>query len=174
VRLIGLDPGLRHTGWGVVDMDRGHLAFVACGRVSPPPGDSIALRLRAIHDGLAAVLQRHAPDSAAIEETFMNRNPAAALKLGHARGAAILAAAVHGLEVASYSARSVKQAVTGAGGAGKEQVAAMVRVLLPGCGAVDADAADALAVAVCHGHSLDTARRIAGVPAAAGMPGAGR
>ena len=150
VRILGIDPGLRHTGWGVIEAEGSRLAFVACGAVHTETGQSLASRLRLLHDGLAAVIAAHRPDEAAVEETFVNRDPQSALKLGHARGIALLAPALAGLEVSEYAANLVKKTVVGAGHAEKAQVAMMVRVLLPRSEALGADAADALAVAICH------------------------
>ena len=150
IRILGIDPGLRNTGWGVVESDGSRLVFVACGTVHSDAGEALSERLRQLHDGLAAVIATHAPDEAAVEETFVNRDPQSALKLGQARGIALLAPALAGLSVAEYAANLVKKTVVGAGHAEKAQVAMMVRVLLPKCDAKSADAADALAVAICH------------------------
>jgi crossover junction endodeoxyribonuclease RuvC len=156
IRLIlGLDPGLRHTGWGVIRQQGNRLSFVAAGRINPDPELSMGERLKALAEGLAGVIVCHGPHEAAIEETFVNRNAASALKLGQARGVAMLTAAQAGLEVTEYSANRVKQAVTGYGHAEKNQIKTMIGVLLPGAGKLAADAADALAVAVCHAHSRD-------------------
>ncbi len=150
--ILGLDPGLRHTGWGVVLQRDNRLSFVAAGRFNPDPSLPMAERLRALAEGIAGVVAVHKPDEAAIEETFVNRNPASALKLGQARGAAMLAVAQTGLAIAEYGANHIKQCVTGYGHADKTQVARMIGVLLPGSGKLAADAADALAVAICHAH----------------------
>jgi len=150
--LLGLDPGLRRTGWGVVVSEGNRLRHLANGVIASDAGDPIACRLAVLHDGIAAVIQEHAPDEAAIEETFVNRNPASALKLGLARGVVMLAPARAGLPVAEYAANRVKKALVGAGHAHKQQIAAMVGVLLPGANPAGADAADALAVAICHAH----------------------
>ena len=141
MRILGIDPGLRRCGWGVVDHLAGRAGFVACGVITPPTDAPLPERLAVLHHGVAALIVEHAPDEAAIEDTFVNANPASALKLGHARAAAMLAPAVAGLTVAEYGPKIVKQAVTGKGGAEKDQVATMVRMLLPGCRAT-ADAAD--------------------------------
>ncbi|MDE2362715.1 MAG: crossover junction endodeoxyribonuclease RuvC [Hyphomicrobiales bacterium] len=150
IRILGIDPGLRNTGWGVVEADGSRLTFVACGAVHSDAAQTLEKRLRQLHDGLAAVIAAHAPDEAAVEETFVNRDPQSALKLGQARGIALLVPALAGLGVAEYAANLVKKTVVGAGHAEKAQVAMMVRVLLPKCDATSADAADALAVAICH------------------------
>ena len=165
MRLIGLDPGLTHTGWGVVDGTADRLAFVACGRVSPPGDGGLAARLAALYRALGEVLAEHRPAAAAVEETVVNTNAGSSLKLGQARGVVLLAAAHAGLEVHEYAARTVKRAVVGTGGADKTQVAAMVRRLLPTAGAVRGDAADALAVALCDAHHRATAARLAGARA---------
>ena len=164
VRIIGIDPGLRHTGWGVIEADGARLAYVASGAIHPPTTGELAQRLRALHEALADVIARFEPDEAAVEETFVNRDPQSALKLGHARGVALTVPALAGLEVAEYSANLVKKTVVGAGHAEKAQVAMMVKVLLPKSDADSADAADALAVAICHAQhrgARDVARRVA-------------
>lgn len=150
--LLGIDPGLRHTGWGVVAQDGNRLSFVAAGRVSPDPDLPMASRLFELAQELADVVATYKPDEAAIEETFVNKNAASALKLGQARGAAMLALAQAGLPVAEYAANRVKQSVTGHGHADKIQIQTMIGILLPGCGKLAADAADALAVAITHAH----------------------
>ena len=150
VRILGIDPGLRHTGWGVIEAEGSRLAFVASGAVHTESGQTLAERLRALHEGLAAVIAAHSPDEAAVEETFVNRDPQSALKLGHARGIALVVPALAGLEVAEYAANLVKKTVVVAGHAEKAQIAMMVKVLLPRSDALSADAADALAVAICH------------------------
>jgi crossover junction endodeoxyribonuclease RuvC len=152
VRLLGLDPGLRFTGWGVIDVDGNRLRHIGDGVIATDNTDSVPERLKILHDALLALLQRLRPDEAAVEETYVNRNGAATLKLGYARGVALLAPALAGLPVTEYGAKSVKKAVVGTGGADKEQVEMMVRRLLPGALIRRADAADALAVAICHAH----------------------
>ncbi len=153
-RIIGIDPGSRITGYGVIDADRGQLRFVACGIVKTTTGYPFPHRLNEIFDGINEVIQVHGPVIAAIEDVFLATNPRSALKLGHARGAAVVAAMQNGLSVFDYSPRAVKQAVAGYGQAGKEQVQHMVRVLLALSGAPSADAADALAVAICHANQF--------------------
>lgn len=148
--IIGVDPGLQRTGWGVIGAEGNALRFIAAGVVRIPVGGALYTRLQAIHDGLRDVLHQHQPTEAAIEETFVNMNPASTLKLGQARGAAMLTLAVHGLPVAEYAALLVKKTVVGVGRAEKQQVAHMISRLLPGCGDLSPDAADALAVAVTH------------------------
>jgi crossover junction endodeoxyribonuclease RuvC len=161
MRLLGLDPGLRVTGWGVIAVEGSRLRHVADGVVRSNDRLSLAERLVQLHEGVMAVITQWAPLEAAIEETFVNQNPASTLKLGQARGAVMLAPALAGLPVAEYAANLVKKSVVGAGHAAKEQVGMMVRTLLPGCLAATPDAADALAVAICHAHLRVHARRLA-------------
>jgi len=166
MRLLGLDPGLRHTGWGVIEVDGVHLRYLADGAVDSDGRLDLARRLVQLHDGLAAVLAAWRPDEAAVEETFVNKNPTSTLKLGLARGVVLLVPALAGLPVAEYPANLIKKSVVGAGHAAKEQVQMMVRRLLPGCLMATADAADALAVAICHAHHAATRERwAAGIPA---------
>jgi crossover junction endodeoxyribonuclease RuvC len=160
MRLIGLDPGLQRTGWGLVDAFDNRVRFRAAGVVVTAAGDGLALRLDVLYRGLRAVLAEYRPDAAAIEETVVNVNARSSLKLGHARGVVLLVAAHAGLEVAEYAAKTVKRAVVGTGSAEKHQVAMMVQTLLPGSGRITADAADALAVALCHAHHHATRQRI--------------
>lgn len=152
IRILGLDPGSAATGWGVIDCAGPRLSFVAAGVVRPKRGAARAAKLAQIHESLMALIGEHAPGEAAVEETFVNANPRDALVLGEARGVALLAPASAGLEVAEYATNSIKKAVVGRGHAAKEQVQAMIRVLLPQAGAQPQDAADALAVAICHAH----------------------
>lgn len=159
MRLIGFDPGLRHTGWGVIETDGNRLRYVADGTVRPPTEGDMASRLKAMHDGLAAVLAAYMPAEAAVEETFVNANPESTLKLGQARGVVLLAPALAGIPVAEYAPNRIKKAVVGTGHAGKQQVQMMVSRLLPGCRFSSADAADALAVAICHAHFAGTRQR---------------
>lgn len=166
MRLLGLDPGLGTTGWGVIDFDRGRLAFVACGTVATDAARPLAARLVQLARGLEAVLDAHRPDEAAVEETFVNRNAVSTLRLGQARGIALLVPARAGLPVAEYLPNLVKKTVVGTGHAGKQQVQMMVGVLLPGVRAHSADAADALAVAICHAHHRGAARMAAGLATA--------
>ena len=152
VRLLGIDPGLRFTGWGIVESDGNRLRHVADGVISTAGITDVPLRLKALDDALAALLAAYAPEEAAVEETYVNRNATATLKLGYARGVALLAPARAGLPVFEYGAKTVKLAVVGTGNADKVQVGLMVRRLLPGAVQGRADAADALAVAICHAH----------------------
>lgn len=161
MRVLGLDPGLRVTGWGIVDADGNRLRHVADGVIKSDDKLTLAERLAQLHRGVLAVIAQWAPEEAAVEQTFVNVNPESTLKLGQARGAVLLAPSLAGLMVGEYSPASVKQAVVGTGRAQKEQVGMMVRTLLPGCLVKSADAADALAVAICHAHHLNTSRRVA-------------
>ena len=153
VRILGVDPGLRATGWGVIDVDGPRLGWVAHGVVTPDPEAEMAYRLAELAAGLRAVINAHEPMEAAVEEVFVNINPKSTLLLGQARGVALATLACARLPVEEFATRRVKQAVVGTGGADKEQVAFMVRRLLPKAGEVAADAADALAVAICAAHS---------------------
>lgn len=150
IRIIGIDPGLRNCGWGIVEADGSRLSFVACGAIHSNAKLDLASRLRQLHEGLSAIIHEHMPAEAAVEETFVNRDPQSALKLGQARGIALAVPALAGLPVAEYAANTVKKTVVGAGHAHKQQVAMMIRVLLPRSDALSADAADALAIAICH------------------------
>ncbi|MEI6203131.1 MAG: crossover junction endodeoxyribonuclease RuvC [Enhydrobacter sp.] len=159
MRLLGLDPGLRLTGWGVIDVDGNRLRHVAHGVVKVPADRSLAERLNDLFEGVAAVIAAQQPAEAAVEETFVSVNPASTLKLGQARGVVMLAPARAGLHVFEYAATVVKKSVVGTGHAEKTQIAMMVGRLLPGVVAT-ADAADALAVAICHAHHRATAKRV--------------
>lgn len=163
MRLIGIDPGLRATGWGVIDSNAGRLLHVADGVVKTDDGLPLAQRLVQLADGLAHLIRVYGPAEAAVEETFVNKNAVSTLKLGQARGIALLVPAHAGIPVAEYLPNLVKKTVVGTGHAAKEQVQMMVRILLPGATMATADAADALAVAICHAHHRDTARRLAGI-----------
>jgi crossover junction endodeoxyribonuclease RuvC len=152
IRILGIDPGLRRTGWGVIDIEGNRLAFVGCGSVEPPEQLPLASRLLAIHEGLAGVLGNFQPAEAAVEQTFVNKDGVATLKLGQARGVAMLAPAMFGISVAEYAPNQVKKTVVGAGHADKNQIQVMLRILLPKAEPKSADAADALAVAITHAH----------------------
>ena len=156
VRIIGIDPGLRNTGWGVIEAEGTRLSYVADGSVHSDTDAPLATRLLQIHTQLAEILQRYAPDEAAIEETFVNKDARATLKLGQARGAAMLAPALAGIRVAEYAPNVVKKSVVGAGHAEKDQVKHMVKVLLPRAELNTADSIDALAIAICHAHHRGT------------------
>ena len=157
VRIVGIDPGLRRTGWGVVESDGNRLIFIACGSVEPPDGLPLSGRLLAIHDGLSAVLRELAPAEAAVEQTFVNKDGVATLKLGQARGVAMLVPAMFGIQVAEYAPNQVKKSVVGAGHADKNQIAVMLKILLPKAEPASADAADALAIAITHAHHRQSA-----------------
>ena len=158
--LVGLDPGLGTTGWGVIAAFGNRLSHIANGQIATDPRGALAERLVTLHDALADVLLGHALEGAAVEEVFVNANPQSTLKLGAARGVVLLAAARAGLPVGEYAARLVKKSVVGTGAAEKRQVHAMVARLLPGAAIAGADAADALAVAICHAHHLASARAL--------------
>lgn len=159
MRVIGIDPGLRHTGWGVVEADGVRLTAIAHGVCGSGTG-TLAERLVRIYDSLEKVISDHSPDEAAVEQTFVNRDAAGTLKLGQARAIALLVPARAGLAVAEYAPNAVKKAVVGVGHADKDQVAHMVRLLLPGVAPKSSDAADALAIAICHAWSaVATSRR---------------
>jgi crossover junction endodeoxyribonuclease RuvC len=159
MRLLGLDPGLRITGWGVISVSGNRIQHIANGTIATGAGD-LAQRLTEIYEGLATLIVRYQPDEAAVEETFVNQNPRSTLKLGQARGAAILAPARAGIPVFEYAPNLIKKSVVGTGHAAKEQIQRMVAMLLPGSRVTGADAADALAVAICHAHLRATAARI--------------
>ena len=159
MRVLGLDPGLRHTGWGVIEADGNRLRHLGNGVVVSDAKAELSQRLLQLHQGIAEVVARFAPDSAAVETTLANKNPSSTLKLGMARGVALLTPALAGLPVAEYLPMIVKKAVVGTGHADKDQVEMMVGRLLPGCAVAAPDAADALAVAICHSHHRATGQR---------------
>ena len=167
MRVIGIDPGLRRTGWGVVDVDGNKVAHVANG-VCQSDGADLASRLCSLHVQVTEVVRAHAPDAAAVEQTFVNKDAAGTLKLGQARGIALLVPAQAGLEVAEYAPNAVKKVVVGVGHADKKQVEHMVRMQLPGVSIAGPDASDALAIALCHAHHLRFADRLAAAVARAG------
>lgn len=152
MKLLGIDPGLRRTGWGVIETDGNRLTYIAGGTVTSDAKQATATRLAQLFDGLTVVVEQHRPDQVAVEETFVNMNARSTLALGQARGIALLVPARMGLPVAEYAPNLIKKSVVGAGHAGKEQIQLMVRTLLPGCQPDSADTADALAVAICHAH----------------------
>jgi crossover junction endodeoxyribonuclease RuvC len=157
IRILGIDPGLRRTGWGVVDVIGNRLMFVACGSVETDEREAVAARLVAIHRGLARVLAEHRPQEAAVEATFVNKNATATLKLGQARGVALLVPAQAGVSVAEYAPNLVKKTIVGAGHGEKAQIRMMISVLLPKATPASEDAADALAIAVTHAHHRQSA-----------------
>jgi len=158
MRVLGIDPGSRLTGFGLIDIDGGTPAYVASGVIRVPPG-ALPARLRVIYDGVSELIGEYAPHAVAVERVFVARNPGSALTLGHARGAALCACVAHDLEVGEYTALQIKQAVVGRGHAAKEQVQHMVGALLELSGVPAADAADALACAICHAHTLHARSR---------------
>lgn len=160
MRVIGIDPGLRSLGWGVLDVAGNRLTHVANGQCQSGSGP-LATRLHRLHSALTDIFIAHAPDCAAVEQTFVNRDGVATLKLGQARGIALLVPAQHGLEVGEYAPNAVKKTVVGVGHADKAQIAHMVRMQLPGATLAGPDAADALAIAICHAFHAGTAARIA-------------
>ncbi|MEP6982786.1 MAG: crossover junction endodeoxyribonuclease RuvC [Sphingomicrobium sp.] len=159
--MLGLDPGLGTTGWGIIRAEGNRLAHIANGQIKTDASAPLPRRLAALADQLEALIADHAPAAAAVEEVFVNKNPQSTLKLGQARGVALMCAARAGIEVGEYAPTLVKKAVVGTGGAEKAQVHAMVSRLLPGVKIAGPDAADALAVAITHAHHLATRRRIA-------------
>jgi len=153
IRILGLDPGLSAMGWGVIVLEGTRLSHIEHGVIATKPALGLGLRLLALHRELTAVIARLTPQAIAVEQAFVARDPQAALKIGHARAVALLAAAQAGLEIAEYAPNHIKKCVVGAGHAGKEQVQFMVKRLLPACGVTQADAADALAAAIAHAHT---------------------
>jgi crossover junction endodeoxyribonuclease RuvC len=149
-RILGLDPGLRRTGWGIIESDGVRLSYVASGVITSNGGDELAYRLAELYQGILSVIAAHKPAEAAVEETFVNENPRSTLKLGQARGMALLAPAMKGLTVAEYTPNLIKKSVVGAGHAEKHQIQAMIGFLLPRAKFESADEADALAIAICH------------------------
>ena len=152
IRILGLDPGLSAMGWGVIQMSGTRLSHIAHGVIATKPSAGLGVRLMILHRELSNIITTHAPRSIAVEQAFVARDPQAALKIGHARAVALLAAAQAGLEIAEYAPNHIKKSVVGSGHAGKEQVAFMVKRLLPACSVSQADAADALAAAIAHAH----------------------
>jgi crossover junction endodeoxyribonuclease RuvC len=152
VRIIGIDPGLRRCGWGVIETAGNRLGFVACGTLTPSISASLPERLAELFEGIGQLVREYAPHEAAVEETFVNQGARSALLLGQARGVALMTPASMGVPVAEYAANLIKKSVVGAGHADKVQVQAMVKILLPQADAKSADAADALAIAICHAH----------------------
>lgn len=162
MRVLGIDPGLRNMGWGVIHVDGSRLSHVANGVCTSGTGD-LASRLLALHIALSEIVAMYAPDTAAVEQTFVNSNGAATLKLGQARGIAMLVPAQAGISVGEYAPNAVKKAVVGVGHADKAQIAHMVKLQLPGVDLAGPDAADALAIAICHAHHAQTAAAVARV-----------
>ena len=167
IRIIGIDPGLRHTGWGIIGVHGTRLSYIADGTIRPHADASLAERLKQLHDELREVIGAWQPDEAAVEETFVNKDARATLKLGQARGVCLLVPAQAGLSVAEYAPNLVKKTVVGSGHAEKQQIQAMVKILLPKATPGSADSADALAIAICHAQhrgpaSLAAALRVVG------------
>lgn len=160
VRIIGIDPGLRRTGWGVIESEGSSLRFIASGTVKSTDKAELAVRLEQLYRGLDAVLGSHKPEEAAVESTFVNRDATATLKLGQARGIAMLVPALAGLKVSEYAPNQVKKTVVGAGHGDKGQIRMMVKILMPKAVFDSDDAADALAIAICHAHHRGAMSRI--------------
>jgi len=167
IRIVGIDPGLRRTGWGVIESDGVRLVYVASGVITSEADDALSVRLLSLHTGLRAVIAMHAPQEAAVEETFVNDNARATLKLGQARGIAMLVPAQSGLKVAEYAPNQIKKTVTGVGHGEKAQVAAMVGMLLPKAKPDSPDESDALAIAICHAHHRKSRELLASLSARA-------
>lgn len=161
LRILGIDPGLRKTGWGIIDVEGSAIRFVASGTIRPDDKIDLATRLRGVYEGVNAVLAEWCPDEAAVEETFVNKDARATLKLGQARGVCMLAPSLMNLPVGEYAPNRVKKTVIGVGHGSKEQISLMVKVLLPRATFDSEDAADALAVAICHAHQRVPDRRVA-------------
>lgn len=155
-RIIGLDPGLRLCGWGIIDTQGNRIRHVAHGVIKPDPKQDLPHRLMDLHKAINDILDQFQPDEAAVEETFVNANPAAALKLGQARGVILMTPSLAGLPVGEYAANKIKKSVVGVGHADKKQVIAMIGCLLPGCDGLTSDSADALSIAICHSHHRNT------------------
>jgi crossover junction endodeoxyribonuclease RuvC len=168
IRIIGLDPGLRRTGWGIVESDGVRLAYVASGLITSDGDGELCYRLRELFEGISSVIATFQPREAAVEETFVNENARSTLKLGQARGMALLAPALKGLRVAEYTPNLVKKTVVGAGHAEKKQVIAMIGFLLPKARVAQADEADALAIAICHANHRTSPQARAALAAARG------
>ena len=160
IRIMGIDPGLALMGWGVIDMAGSKLNHVAHGVIATKAADGLGPRLMQLHRALGEIIAAHGPRAIAVEQAFVHKDPSAALKLGHARAVALLAAAQAGLDIAEYTPNHIKKCVVGAGHAGKDQVQFMVKRLLPACGVKQADAADALAAAIAHAHLSGTRARV--------------
>jgi crossover junction endodeoxyribonuclease RuvC len=154
-RLLGVDPGLNKAGWGIIDVSGNNASFVACGTIKTTPKDSLPARIKVLHHELSKVIEHYSPEEAAIEETFVNKNPQSSLKLGQARGALILTLGLAQLPVTEYSATHIKKSVVGTGRAAKDQISTMVKILLPTAKMDGPDAADALAIALTHAHQRD-------------------
>lgn len=163
VLILGVDPGLQKTGWGVIKSEGSSLRFIASGLIKTKTSESLSLRLAQLHHGLSGVIDDYKPDESAIEETFVNQNPASALKLGQARGVLLAVPALKGISVDEYGANKIKKSVVGSGHATKDQMGMMVKTLLPACGTISEDEADALAVAITHAHYRGMSNLLSGV-----------
>ncbi len=152
IRILGIDPGLRHCGWGIIESSGSSLRYIACGAIHPDAKQQMPVRLQRLHEGLQKVITQYQPQEVALEESFVSVNGQSTLKLGQARGAIQLSVALAGLPLAEYAARLIKKSITGSGSADKNQMQAMVKLLLPHSNASSPDAADALALAICHAH----------------------
>jgi len=160
LRILGIDPGLRNMGWGLIAQKGSKLSFLACGTIKSDEKQALSVRLKQLHDGLREIVATYTPDEAAVEETFVNKDARATLKLGHARGVALLVPALAGLSVAEYAPNLIKKTIVGAGHADKDQIHMMVKVLLPKSDAKTPDAADALAIALTHAQHRGLAQRL--------------
>ena len=158
--ILGIDPGLQKTGWGIIEKNGSRLSYLGSGLIKTIPAEPLSHRLAFLHKGLADIIKQWQPDTSAIEETFVNKNPASALKLGQARGVLLAVPALYGLECAEYSANKIKKSIVGTGHAAKEQMGMMVKTLLPTCGQPSEDEADALAVAITHAHYSNINKQI--------------
>ncbi|GAA3868680.1 crossover junction endodeoxyribonuclease RuvC [Celeribacter arenosi] len=161
MRVMGIDPGLRNMGWGIIDVAGSRITHVANGVCHTTTGVDLATRLLSLYDQMTEVVGQYAPDCAAVEQTFVNKDAVATLKLGQARAVALLVPAIAGLEVAEYAPNAVKKAVVGVGHAAKQQVEHMIKLQLPGAQLAGADAVDALAIAICHSHHAQSGARLA-------------
>ena len=168
MRVLGIDPGLRRCGWGVIEVSGPRISHVANGTCTSEGSAPLSERLLSLHRQLQAVLEAHRPDAAAVEQTFVNKDAVATLKLGQARGVALLVPAAAGLTVGEYLPNAVKKAVVGVGHADKRQILHMVKLQLPGVQVAGPDAADALAIAICHAHHLQSAGHLSAALARAG------
>lgn len=155
VRIIGIDPGLQNTGWAIIESHGSSIKFIGAGTINTKAGDDLAQRLLIIHNELKVIIERYSPAKAAIEDTYVNKNFASSLKLAHARAAAMLTLSLGGMVPKAYPAKVIKRAVTGSGKAEKDQVAYMLKCLVPASNDLSKDAADALAIAICHSHYHD-------------------
>lgn len=163
--ILGIDPGLQKTGWGLIESRGSTLLYVASGLIKTDAKSPLPARLATLHQGMADVIKAHVPEAAAVEETFVNKNPASALKLGQARGVLLAVPALYGLETAEYSANKIKKSIVGSGHAAKQQMGMMIKTLLPACGQISEDEADALAVAITHAHYRTLNNALTRVPA---------